>query len=271
MLTLMTPTLEAQRELDAWRAQKDQEMRGADSPLAYLGMREIAPGHNTVGSGADDVLRFSSPGLPERCLDLFLQGQGVHLSALIPMVALNGQPVEQADLTPGDRIAFGPLDMVYRGRPGFQVYDRARPERLNYEGLHYLPIDPRYRVSATFVPAEAGRSLTLQTTQGQQRVLPLKGVLHFRLQGHEVTLDGFELGERADLFVVFRDATSGRETYGAGRFLWVKAPVDGKTVVDFNLAWNPLCAYSDGFNCPLAPPENRLTLPIPVGEAPYHH
>ena len=70
--------------------------------------------------------------------------------------------------------------------------------------------------------------------------------------------------------MIFRDATSGKETYGAGRFLWVKAPVDGKTTVDFNQAWNPLCAYSDAYNCPLAPPENRLTIPIPVGEAPYH-
>jgi len=96
--------------------------------------------------------------------------------------------------------------------------------------------------------------------------------LQLNLPQRAFTLEGFQLGDRPnDLFVVFKDATSGDTTYGAGRFLWVKGTTDGKTVVDFNQAWNPLCAYSDGYNCPLAPPENRLSIPIPVGEAPYGH
>jgi uncharacterized protein (DUF1684 family) len=97
-------------------------------------------------------------------------------------------------------------------------------------------------------------------------------VLHFQLSGKPYTLEGFLLSDRPDdLFVIFRDRTNGTKTYGAGRFLWVKGPVDGRTVMDFNQAWNPLCAYSDGFNCPLAPPENKLPIEVPVGEGPYHH
>jgi uncharacterized protein (DUF1684 family) len=80
------------------------------------------------------------------------------------------------------------------------------------------------------------------------------------------------LGEHPnDYFVVFKDSTNGKESYGSGRFVWVPGAVDGKTVIDFNLAWNPLCAYSHVFNCPLAPPENRLPIRIPVGEATYPH
>jgi uncharacterized protein (DUF1684 family) len=164
----------------------------------------------------------------------------------------------------------GPIHLVYQGNRDFTVYDIGRPEVLNYRGLHYLPLDAHYRVPATFEPATAGKTLVLETTQHQQRELTLLGVLHFTLSGQALSLEGFKLGDNPNLFVIFRDGTSGTKTYGAGRFLWVKAPVDGKTVVDFNLAWNPLCAYSDAYNCPLAPPENRLAIPIPVGEAPYH-
>src|SRR5262249_24525807 len=139
-----------------------------------------------------------------------------------------------------------------------------------YHGLKYLPLDPRYRVPASFEPAAANKTLVLETTQHDRKDLLLRGVLRFQLAGKELPLEGFQLGSSPDLFVVFPDGTTGKETYGAGRFLWVKNPVDGKTTVDFNQAWNPLCAYSDSYNCPLAPPANRLTVRIPVGEAPYH-
>ena len=259
------------REIDAWRAEKDHEMQAPDSPLAHAGRHQLQPGHNTLGSGADDSLRITSPGLPAHALDLLVQDVRVQLQALLPIVALNGQPVDQAYLRPDDSIDVGPIHLVYQGRQTVTVFDHAQPKVLEYQGLHYLPVDARYRVSATFEPAEAGKTLILETTQNDRRELPFKGVLRFTVAGHATSLDGFQLGDRQDLFVIFRDATSGKETYGAGRFLWVKAPQNGKTIVDFNLAWNPLCAYSDGYNCPLAPPENRLTIPIPVGEASYHH
>jgi len=139
-----------------------------------------------------------------------------------------------------------------------------------YQGLHYLPTNWEYRVPARFEPAEAGRTLRLETTTGGLRDLPFRGVLHFEIQGRKLTLDAFALNERPnDYFVIFKDQTNGHQTYGAGRFLWVGGAVDGRTIVDFNQAWSPLCAYSDAFNCPIAPPENRLPIAIPVGEATY--
>ncbi len=258
------------REIDAWRAEKDREMRAPDSPMAFAGRLKLRPGHQTLGSAEDDRLHFASPGLPGHTLDLFAQDARAHLTALVPLVALNGQPVEQADLRENDTVDVGPIRLVYQGNETFAIYDCSQPKALSYHGLNYLPVDARYRVHATFEPAEAGKTLILETTQNHRRELPFMGVLHFAVAGQALTLDGFQLGDSKDLFVIFRDATSGKETYGAGRFLWVKAPLNGKTIVDFNLAWNPLCAYSDTYNCPLAPPENRLTIPIPVGEAPYH-
>jgi uncharacterized protein (DUF1684 family) len=258
-------------EVDAWRAEKDRQMQGPESPLAFAGRLQLQPGHNTLGSAADDGLKLESLGLPEHVLDLYVQDVRVQLKVLVPMVALNGQPVEQAYLQPGDAVEVGPVRLVYQGGLGVTLFDRSRPTALSYRGLKYLPLDAHYRVPATFEPAAAGKTLILETTQNDTRELPFRGVLRFTLQGKALSLEGFQLGDNPDLFVIFRDATSGKETYGAGRFLWVKAPINGTAVVDFNLAWNPLCAYADGYSCPLAPPENRLSVPIPVGEAPYHH
>jgi uncharacterized protein (DUF1684 family) len=141
-----------------------------------------------------------------------------------------------------------------------------------YRGLHYLPTDWSYRVAARFEPVDAARTLRLETTAGSTRDLPLRGVLRFELKGKQLSLDAFALGERpSDYFVIFKDLTNGQKTYGAGRFLWVPGAVDGKTTLDFNQAWNPLCAYSNSFNCPIAPPENRLPIAIPVGEGNYSH
>lgn len=268
------PSAELLRELASWRAEKDREMRGPQSPLIYVGPRRLSPGSHSLGSGATDELQFLRPGLPEHALDLVVQDVRLKLVPRLPLVALNGQPVAAGtsiDLKPGDGLEVGPLEVRYQGNATVTINDQSRPERLAYTGLHYLPTDARYRVVASFEPAAVGRTLILETSQHQQRQLALKGTLHFSLLGQPLTLEGFALSDRPDdLFVIFRDGTNGKETYGAGRFLWVKAPVNGEAIVDFNQAWNPLCAYSDGYNCPLAPPENRLTVPIPVGEAPYH-
>ncbi len=263
----------ARAEVERWRAEQDAEMRGPASPLAREAPRELAPGHNVLGSGPADTLRFDAPGVPASVLDLVWEGQALLAEPLLPMVLKNGDPLVAGPVGPGDRLQVGPLALWLQpgGRgPALAVSDESRPERIGYHGLRYLPLDGQYRVAATFEPAEAGRTLTLETSTGGRRVLPLRGLLRFELEGRALSLDAFSLGERPDdYFVIFKDATNGRESYGPGRFVWVPGAVGGKTVIDFNLAWNPLCAYSHAFNCPLAPPENRLPIRIPVGEATY--
>ena len=271
---------DARAELTRWRAEQDARMRAPDSPLARDTTRDLTPGHNRLGSGQGDALRFDRPGLPPAALDLVWQGETVMLEPLLPLVLRNGEPAVPGPVQPGDRIAVGPLTLsIYWNQPALAprvpalaVSDASRSEFLAYRGLHYLPEDGRYRVPAMFEPAAAGRTLTLETSTGGERILPLRGVLHFTLDGRPLSLDAFALGERPnDLFVIFKDRTSGHATYGPGRFVWVPGAVHGKAVIDFNLAWNPLCAYSPAFNCPLAPAENRLPVAIPVGEATYPH
>ena len=270
-----TTTGAAHDELVRWRAEKDASMRAPTSPLSREAGRPLRSGSNVLGSGPADSLRFDRPGVPASCLDLVVDEGRVRLEPWVPVVEVDGQPAAAGPLRWGARIGVGPLTLTLQGGPRapfLGVNDASLPAMIGFQGLHYLPIDDGYRVEATFTPADSGKTLSLETSTGGRRVLPLRGTLHFVLHGQALALDAFEMDDRPlDLFVIFKDRTNGQETYGSGRFVWVNGPVDGKTVVDFNFAWNPLCAYSEAFNCPLAPPENRLPVRIPVGEAVYPH
>lgn len=151
------------------------------------------------------------------------------------------------------------------------VYD---PDLLeSFHGFDTFREEDRYRVTATVTPGD-GEELDLGTSRGLSKRFVRAAVLSFRIGKTECTLTGFRSAddeEDASLFVPFRDGTSGRETYGVGRYLSVTP--DGDTVViDFNRATNPWCAYSPWYNCVLPPPENELPVEIRAGErAPAFH
>jgi uncharacterized protein (DUF1684 family) len=100
--------------------------------------------------------------------------------------------------------------------------------------------------------------------------IPGAGTLEFSRDGRAFALlPVVEVPGDAQYFIVFADRTSGKETYGAARFLYIDPPHDGKVVIDFNRAYNPPCAFTAFATCPLAPPENRLDLRVTAGERKY--
>jgi len=135
--------------------------------------------------------------------------------------------------------------------------------------LSYFPPDPAYRVPAALEPdPETGRVIQMLTSTGQQRATQVMGVLQFVLNGQRLKLEAFaeEGSNGRRLFVPFADATSGRETYGAGRYLDLDRTATGIYVIDFNTAYNPYCAYNPTYDCPVPPRENRLAVAIRAGE-----
>ncbi len=147
------------------------------------------------------------------------------------------------------------------------------PERRDaVEGLDYYDPDPAYRVRATVETHDDPEHLEMETTTGEVREYAHVVTLQFEVDGTTATLAGYERvdGDEPGLFVPFRDATSGAETYGAGRYLELDADppyTDGQTVVvDFNGAYSPFCAFSDEYSCPLPPTENWLDIPVRAGE-----
>lgn len=154
-------------------------------------------------------------------------------------------------------------------------------ERLAFGGLRYFPHDPAYRVQAEMQPGD-GDELIIDTG-GEDGAVRYRraGVLAFRLAGEPCRLTVLSLVQYAGgLFVPFRDATSGRETYGGGRYLFDTAkdtdglvleitPGSANVTIDFNYAYNPSCVYSPRWACPLAPPENFMKVPVFAGEQTY--
>ena len=148
-----------------------------------------------------------------------------------------------------------------------------RETRHRMSGLHYFPLKPKYRFRVKLIPYANPERLVMTTSKGQQREYLRYGRLEFDIEGRRHILQAYmsttvhapHHGEES-LFVPFRDATSGKESYGAARYLDLEFNASNEYLLDFNLAYNPYCAYSEDYVCPFPPPENWLQVPILAGE-----
>lgn len=143
-------------------------------------------------------------------------------------------------------------------------------DRANFSGLNYYPPRLDYRYEVVLQKADQLELLTFPTSTGDEQTYHRLGAVEFEVEGQLAQLAVYQSTDHEGLFVPFRDATSGTETYGAGRYLEPEALGNGKLLLDFNLAYNPYCAYSEYYSCPLPPFENHLTgVAIRAGEKAY--
>ena len=180
-------------------------------------------------------------------------------------------PPRWAETLAADRAA---KDRQFREAPDSPIL----PEELrSFRGLDYWPPDPAYRLVGSIHVNERLERFTILTTSGRQRPCERYGRMSFQLRGRTLTLHVYRLldGESRPgvetFFVPFLDATSGKETYPAGRYVDLLGPRGGPYVLDFNRAYNPWCAYGapERYACPVTPPENRLPVRMEAGERGY--
>ena len=273
---------EALREITAWRAQQDKDMRGEKSPLSVESVHVLRRERNTIGRAADADLRLDAPGVPALAATAVVRGQECVLEAHSPLVRVNshaahGQPTGQP-LKLTDRVAIGPFRLQFRrpeGTPALRVSNLRSAALRSYAGLKYYPVELKYRVPAKFTPSPQANRLVVDATQGGPQQLLLAGKLSFELEGKPFQLDAFVDDDQPEsLFVIFKDTTNGGETYPVGRYVYVKKPRAGgdrvdRVVLDFNQAFNPLCAYGPLFFCPIPPRQDHLPVAIPAGEKNY--
>lgn len=144
-----------------------------------------------------------------------------------------------------------------------------------YKGLNYFPADLKFKVTASLTPIQNKKQVLLTTSDGKEERYVEYAWAEFDLSGFRNKLLILEMIDegpsRGKLFLAFGDRTSGEDTYGAGRYLDIERTQGSNSItLDFNLAYNPYCAYSNKFSCPLPPPENLLVIPISAGEKTYH-
>jgi uncharacterized protein (DUF1684 family) len=145
----------------------------------------------------------------------------------------------------------------------------AHDQRHSFTGLRYFDEDPAYRFEVTLERDPERAVEPIETSDGSTNELVRAGRVRFRVGEEEATLVGYEQGD--ELFIPFRDRTSGSETYGAGRYVEAEPLGAGRYLLDFNRAYNPYCAYNESWSCPLPPRENWLSVAIRAGELTFPH
>jgi uncharacterized protein (DUF1684 family) len=161
-------------------------------------------------------------------------------------------------------------DEAFRSGQGSPI---ASAERSSFQGLSYYPINSELRFKAKLNRYASPKQIRLGTNTGEIRSGLRYGYFEFEVGNSTCRLNVYKLEDAPDLgaslFIPFRDATSGKETYGSGRYIDLKENTSGIYDLDFNRAYNPFCAYNDEFSCPLPPGENTLEVPILAGEKKY--
>jgi uncharacterized protein (DUF1684 family) len=256
---------------EAWRAQRERDLRSETGWLTLAGLSFLEPGPNTVGSDpASDIVL--PPGTPPRAGILVRDGQNVSFEPdAAAGVLLNGSLIQDptelktSDLLKAGRVTFNLLPSG--DRIGVRLRDPESELRRRFRGLRWFPVQPAWRIAARFVRYDGPRQVNVANVAGDFETLTIPGEAVFAIAGQEVRLQAAQSGRR--LWFIFSDALRGRETYPI-RFLYADPPAeDGVVVLDFNRAYNPPCAYNPFTTCPVPPPQNRLKVPIDAGEKSY--
>jgi uncharacterized protein len=265
-------------DLAAWRARADAGLKRERGWLSITGRWELAPGTTTLGSDPASGIVLPAA-LSPPTLGTIEVRDGKAKLVLARGVTMRTVVNNQADAEFEERtLASGAntVEWVTAGRLSLQVVrrddgryvlrtaDRDAPVRTSFPGRLWYEPKHEFRLPARFVAGAPGAKIPIVNVRGEVSDEAVAGKLEFTLDGRHVTLDA--LDDEGDLFVIFRDATSGETTYPPGRFISIKKPADGRWVIDFNRAYNPPCAFSQYTTCPLPPPQNSLPAAIPAGE-----
>ncbi len=277
-LLVLTAAESYRESVERYRREREARLLRDDGWLTVAGLFWLKEGENGAGSGAGNVIRLPRESAPERVGSFLFRGRKtVFFAERGAGVTVNGAPVTTIEMHPDKDgpptvIAFGDFSMhvIQRGeRFGIRLRDTNSKFRREFRGLEWFPISETYRVRARFVTHPAPRTIAVPNVLGDVERRPSPGYALFTLDGKEYRLE--PVTEENRLFFIFKDLTSGKETYPAGRFLYADMPKDGNVEVDFNKAYNPPCAFTPYATCPLPPKQNRLAVRIPAGEKRYGH
>jgi uncharacterized protein (DUF1684 family) len=258
----------------AWRAERLARLKGPDGFLNLAGLFWLENGATRIGSAPDNDVVF--PAYAARYIGtLHTTDAGVELAAE-PGVDVRYEGVPVRSILISDDTTDIPISIMHRsfawtiikrdGRFALRLRDFENPAIAAFPPIDYFPVDPAFRVTGILQRYDEPRIANVDTViEGLGYHPESPGIVEFEIGGETQTLEAYASGDQ--LFFVFGDATTGRETYPAGRFLYADAPgADGKTLMDFNRAYNPPCAFNDFATCPVASPRNRMAARIEAGE-----
>jgi uncharacterized protein len=270
-----------QKDVDDWKADRLKKLTGPDGWTTLVGLYWFKSGENTFGGGADKDMQLDAAGFPKDAGHFDFDGKQVTFTAAKGAAVMSGgkpvtsiKMVSDADAGTADptTLSIGSVSFYAIRRVdkmGVRVKDTAADARVHFKGLEYFPLNQDWRFEARFEPYSPMKKIPIINILGMEEDMDSPGALVFDVGGTQYRLDTVLEDGETDYFVMFGDTTNGKLSYGAGRFLYVKPPVGGVTVLDFNKSYNPPCAFSHYATCPLPPQQNKLPLAIQAGELRY--
>jgi len=268
------------RQIKEQRTEAERALRSSPtSYLATVARRDFGDRTRlTVGRASDNDVVLDDPAVLAHHLEVNVDGDRFVVRAVDASARFRVGTDERQEATL-DPSAIGVgrfvLRLSHQRFPAIIVFDPRSPRLREYKGLKFFPVDLSLRFELPLTPNRAPETVVVMSTRGTPRRAERVGWFDFRVGAADCRLEAVRLlepgvGEEA-VSVFFRDATSGTETYPMGRYLDAKRLKDGRYLLDFNLAYSPLCAFSEHYNCPIPPRQNTLPVPIRAGEMDSHY
>jgi len=261
------------------RAKRLASLTSATGWLTPVALYWLKDGENSFGRAPDRAFSLDDAALAaDTGAFVLTHGQVRYIAHDSKAVTYLGKPVTSLELVADDNdkpteLIAGSLHFMLierAGHLGIRVRDSVSPNRMQFKSLQYFPVRADWRIQARFEPYVPAHRISIVNILGMQQDMTSPGAVVFERAGRTWRLDAIlEAPGDRELFVMFSDSTSGKQTYGAGRFLYVGLPAANRIEVDFNEAFNPPCAFTDFATCPLPPQQNRLALAVDAGELKY--
>lgn len=264
------------KELEQYRAQRVADLKSETGWLTLIGLFWLKDGDNKFGSHLKNEIVLPKEKVKPFTGTLVLKDGVVRLEAPVQSgLTSQNQPVTSLELksdADGKPTVFtlGSLSfqIIKRGEKfALRVRDKENPARAKFAGIESYPANMKWRIEAHFEPYNPPKPMAIMNVLGMESDETSPGAVRFEMAGKSYRLDAVSEKDEPRLFMIFADQTNGKESYGAGRYLYVDPPdSSGRVVVDFNKAYSPPCAFTNFATCPLPPDQNRLSLSIEAGE-----
>ncbi|WP_337867042.1 DUF1684 domain-containing protein [Ignavibacterium sp.] len=265
------------KEINDWHRKRIERLKAPDGWLNLVGRTWLKPGVNKFGSAQDNDVIIESDKVPAHLGEFIFEDSTVTMKVYDGVeVLLGGKPVkviimiddQKKDMTVFE---YGTIkwNLIIRGdKYGIRFRDMESPLVKNFKGIERYPIHSEWKFNARFEAYNPPNKIYVPNVLGQIEEELSPGAVVFEKEGKTFRIDAIDGGNK--LFLIFADETSGEETYGGGRFLYVDKPDSlGIIILDFNKAYNPPCVFTKYATCPLPPEQNYLKLRIEVGEKNY--
>jgi uncharacterized protein (DUF1684 family) len=264
-------------EIRNWDSSRVAYLKSENGWLNLAGLFWLSEGRNSFGSDEKNKIVFRGPGVPARAgyFDLIKgvvtmltePGSGITIDGKVRSKAVIYHP-DSTRLPNSALASFRWTIKKSEDRYGIRLRDLEHPAVKEFSGLERFPVDTNWRVRAYLQKYSGGVDIT--NVLGQTIKLESPGKLIFTLKDKQYSLDAVWEGEQ--LYIIFGDVTSGVTTYASGRYIYARQPgPDGFTILDFNKAFNPPCAFTDFATCPIPPKQNWLSVAVTAGEKNFGH